>query len=854
MKYCFLATLIFLLSCQITPESNHNRLDQKYEPGEILFLQKAYPAAEFDLAAHTKALREVSEDMLSTTTQKENRFDAAWVNQGPNNIGGRVNTIAINPMDNNHMLIGYSVGGVFETTDGGQSWSPIFDDQPFTSIGDIAFDPTDPNTIWVGTGDPNISGYPFIGDGVYKSTDGGATWQNMGLTETRIVSSIQIHPFNSNIVYAATMGVPFTRNNDRGVYRSLDGGSTWEQILFIDQDAGAIDLILNPDNPNVLYAAGWNRIRNNRESLITGAAAKVFRSLDGGDSWETLEGGLPQQDNGRVGIAMAPTNSNRLYAMYVGDDSNLHSIYTSADGGDNWTEIPTNNASGLNGNELGGFGWYFGQIRVHPFDENRIYLLGVELWEYQNENWSQATPSWFFYEVHADKHDLAFTRNGHMILGTDGGLYRSSDSGNNWQDIENISTTQFYRVAYNPHRPDLYYGGAQDNGTTGGNQLSNLNWERIYGSDGFQPVFHPEKPEIFYVETQNGGINVTMDNGGSYMNATSGISGSDRRNWDMPYVINPLNSDELFAGTYRIYRSTEGAVPDWEAVSEDLTDGIADRYHTISTLHASSIADGLVVVGTSDANLWRTDDHGDNWERLDDETLPNRFISDVKTSPTDANRIFVSYSGYKDGDNRPQLYQSDDRGATWFSSAGDLPNIAINDIYVLPNQNDSVLFVGTDGGVFASLNAGENWERLGMNMPIIPIYDMTWNEVQNQLIAGTYARGIYTYPLDTLLQMDVMTATVDFGQPVTANPLKIYPNPAQDYVNIEFLHTEKGKQSEVVIVNTLGQVVYQDKVDVEDSAIQRGVLQLNISKWQSGVYQVKIKAGYKIFGGQLLVK
>lgn len=856
MKYCFLATLLFIFfTCHIDQQNTANRLDQKYEPGEVLFLQKAYPSTTFSIDNYTTALRDISKSVQASRAQKDNRFNANWVNQGPGNIGGRVNTIATNPLNNNHILIGYSVGGVFETTDGGQTWTPIFDEQAFTSIGDIEFDPIDSNTIWVGTGDPNISGYPFIGDGIYKSTDGGQTWQNMGLTDTRIISRIQVHPFNSNIVYAATMGVPFSRNNDRGVYRTLDGGETWEQVLFIAQDAGAIDLIMNPDEPTTLYAAGWNRIRNNSESLITGSAAKVYRSTDGGDHWDVLTGGLPQADNGRIGIAMAPTNSDRLYAMYVGTDSQLHSIYTSEDGGDNWIEVPTGTDSGLQGNALGGFGWYFGQIRVHPSDENQLYLLGVDLWNFKDNNWSRATPQWFFYEVHADKHDLVFNRSNHMILATDGGLYRSFDFGANWEDIENISSTQFYRVGYNPHRPDLYYGGAQDNGTTGGNQSSNTDWERIFGSDGFQPLFHPEEPEVFYVETQNGGISVTLDNGNTYMSAVNGIDNEDRRNWDMPYVMNPFEPSELYTGTYRIYRSTGGIVPMWEVVSPDLTDGIADRYHTISTLHASAVADGVVAVGTSDANVWRTTDHGETWEQINNEDLPNRFISDVKTSPTDGDRFFVSFSGYKDGDNRPHLYQSDNLGDNWFSIAGNLPNVAINDIYVLPATGDSVIFAGTDGGVYATLDAGQQWERLGQNMPIIPIYDMTWNEVQNELIAGSYARGIFTYPIDTLLQEDMSTAIFDLDEPVVANSIKTYPNPATEQVHIEYSNHEKGRAAEVVILDNSGRVMYQEKQEAKASQeASRQQLELNVSNWSSGIYNVKIEIRHRILSGQFVKK
>ncbi|MEL7020644.1 MAG: T9SS type A sorting domain-containing protein, partial [Bacteroidota bacterium] len=525
---------------------------------------------------------------------------------------------------------------------------------------------------------------------------------------------------------------------------------------------------------------------------------------------------------------------------------------TSADGGDSWDAVPTDTDTGLPERALGGFGWYFGQLRVHPFNENQIYLLGVELWEYDNQMWRQTTPNWSNYIVHADKHDLVFTTNNQMLLATDGGLYRSTDFGTSWQDIENISATQFYRVAYNPHRPDLYYGGAQDNGTTGGNREDNINWTRIFGGDGFQTVFHPLDPDVFYLEIQNGRIYVTSNNGEDYEFAMNGIDAMDRRNWDMPYLMNPLNADELFAGTYRVYRSRSGVIPAWEAVSEDLTDGIADRYHTISAMHASPLADGQLIVGTSDANVWLTTDHGDRWQRLDNEQLPNRYVSDVKLSPTETARLYVSYSGYKDGDNRPHIYRSDDAGQQWFSIAGNLPNIAINDIFVLPQQSDSVIFVGTDAGVYATLDGGTDWQRLGNNMPIIPIYDMTWNEARHQLVVGSHARGIYTYPLDSLLQDVVSSYVFSSEKPVVAAPLDIYPNPAQATVNIEFLNHEIGKSAQLLVFSAAGQLVHRQEIGAATNTTRKH-LRLDVNNWTPGTYHVHLKIRHQILSGQFLV-
>lgn len=845
MRLFFSILLCLLISaCQKTVEKTENRLTEKHEPSEQFFLQRAYPDQQFSIEAYTNALTKASKELQKPTLKAG--MAGSWTTQGPGNIGGRVNAIATHPTDNNIILLGYSVGGIFKTTNGGQDWYPVFDEHPFTAIGDITYDPVNPNIVYAGTGDPNISGYPFIGDGIYKSTDGGETWEHIGLAETRIISRIVINPFNTNILYAATMGLPFERNQHRGVYRSLDGGQSWDNVLFIAPDAGVIDLIISPDEPRTLYAAGWNRIRNNKESIITGSAAKIFRTTDGGDHWDILDNGLPQEDSGRIGLAIALNNSQKLYALYVGVDSNLDAIYTSNNGGNNWTPVPTESA-GLESNVLGGFGWFFGQIRVHPTNENRIYVLGVDLWEYQGLDWERATPPWFTYAVHADKHDLVFNRSNHLYLATDGGAYRSF-GGDNWIDIENITATQFYRIAYNPHQPDVYFGGAQDNGTTGGNQSLLTNWQRIYGSDGFTPIFHPSDANIFYVETQNGGINVTSDNGESYMNATNGIDFGDRRNWDMPYTMNPFNTDELYAGTYRIYKSVEGVVPVWEAISEDLTDGINDRYHTITSLVCSPVVEDLIYVGTSDANVWRSDNGGETWSALHVEQLPERYVSDVKASPNIENNIYVSYSGYKDNDFLPHLYRSTNRGMTWERIAGNLPLLAINDIYVLPNRADSVLFVGTDGGVYASVDAGNHWDRLGDNMPIIPIYDLDFNPVQNQLIAGTFARGIMTYPLDSLASPSEMTSTFTPTIKVSNPALKIFPNPAIDQVNLHFKNNENNKVAEVVVLNEQGQIVHQTKNNKSGSV----EMQLNVSAWRAGTYFVKIKIRHQILSASFI--
>ncbi|MEO1257867.1 MAG: T9SS type A sorting domain-containing protein [Bacteroidota bacterium] len=839
----FFALMICFSSCFWTneaPSPPADKWDEKMAPHEDFHLQRSYPDPFFNLKAYEKGVQEARDK----DAVKGIGFDNEWTVQGPGNIGARANTVAVHPTNDSIIFTGFSSGGVWRTTDGGANWEPVFDDQLWPSVADIVFDPSNPSTIYVGTGDPNISFYPMLGDGVYKSTDGGDTWTNIGLQDNRVIPEILVHPTNPDIIFAASMGLPFIRDNNRGLYRTTDGGNNWEQVLFISDSTGITDIQIDPFNPDVIYASGWDRVRNNVVSLTTGEGANVYKSVDGGDSWTQLGGGLPEGILGRTGLAHSQITPNLVYAMFVGTNQQLQGVYKSEDAGDNWTPIEI---IGLE-NALGGFGWYFGKLRTHRFNDEEIFILGVELWRgYPNDGiWEIATPDWWLYDVHADKHDLTFTESGNIYLATDGGLYRSPDNGTSWVDIENIPTTQFYRVAFNPHQPDWYYGGAQDNGTTGGNDDMINNWPRIWGGDGFKPVFHPTEPDIFYVETQRGNISVTVDGGIYFEQGDAGIDNNDRRDWDMPYLMSAHNPDVLYAGTFRVYKSENGTFPLFSPISESLTDSVtlATRYHTITTLSESPIQQGLLYAGTVDANVWRTDDDGENWINITN-SLPERYVTEVKASPTNVDWAYVTHSGYKDNEFIPRVHRSKDRGATWEDISNDLPDIAVNDIYILPNHEDSVLFVATDAGVYGSINRGENWTRMGNNMPFVPSFDIDWNPFENTVIAGTFARSIMTYPIDSLLfapPVDTSTST----QNVVAQKLslEVFPNPATARINVRF-PSSTNTESEIVIFDKSGKLFLKQLITGE-------VAELNVSALPPGEYFVKGKTGHIVRSGRFV--
>jgi photosystem II stability/assembly factor-like uncharacterized protein len=829
---------------QTAPEASGNG---GLRPAEWYFTIREYPDFHTDLAGYTTALelaREEAEYAARPRGGDRAGFSAPWTLEGPSNIGARVNSIALHPTNPSIVYVGFSGGGLWKTTNGGLSWIPLFDKQTFLSIGDVELDPQNPNIVYACTGDPNISAYPFIGDGLWKSTDGGATWKHLGLTNQRILSKIIVHPTNSNVLYVAAMGLPFERNKDRGLYKSTDGGKTWQQSLFVSDQSGVIDLEMSPANPNVLYAAVWDRIRNNRESLVRGQNARIWKTLDGGANWTVLQGGLPQDEKSRIGLSIDAKNAQHLLALYGGADLQFHSVHESFDGGQSWTQNPVN---GLDANFMFGMAWYFGKIHLNPHNPLDIWILGVNSYRSTDggKTWARAVgPN---KGVHADHHDMAFISATNMLIGTDGGLYQSTDNGVLWRKIENIPATQFYRVAHNPHKPTAYYGGAQDNGTLTGNALKRENWQEVFGGDGFQAVFHPNDPNIFYYEYQNGEIRGTVNGGDFFNDATKGIEATDRRSWDMQYLISPNNPDAMYSGTYRAYRGT-GHPPVWEAISPDLTDGdvYGARFHVISALDESRFDPNLLYYGTSDGNLWRGNPSNRDWININ-TGLPDRYVSAVKASPNHPDRVFVAFTGYRANDFAPRLYRSDNRGQNWTSIAGNLPDLAINDLLVLPGHKDSLLFVATDGGVYGTTDGGKTWDRLGADMPVVPVFDLDLNPAGRRLIAGSHARSIYTFPLDSL-RAPGDVSTVDLGgnnRPL----LTVNPSPAIDRAFIGIQNLKSQQYADLFISDFSGRTIWQGRVQ----GFQTEKTEVDVRRFPAGIYIAYALSNGKVWGRQKFV-
>lgn len=805
-KFLFIACIpiILFVGLFVISQSNLHPSKENLENEKIFmedyFLAKEFPFQQNDYQRRILALAEIAEGVVERG--KPLHFDDPWIVQGPNNIPGRINTIATHPTIPGTWMVGFSQGGIFKTTDAGTTWQPIFDDHAFLAISDIVYNPKNPNLVFAATGDRNVSGYPFIGNGIYKSENGGTSWEHLSNSPFAIISELAIHPVNSNILLASSMGTPMQPGNNRGIYRSMDGGGTWNKVLNVSDTTGFIEVTFDPNNPNIAIANGWDRVRTHQKTVFSGLGTGLYKSIDGGISWVKLTNGLPGGAQSRISFTMSLSEPGVYYARYINSDQDFLQLYQSLDYGESWTAVnidPDDNISGLNSYYLGGQGWYCGKMGVHPYNGGKLYLLGVELYT------SIGVPELWMYDgslqtngnIHADCHDITWASDTTELIATDGGIYSRKNS-NGWRRAGRFPTTQFYRVHYDNYGNNNYVGGAQDNGTRFGRLATFNQWGNLFGADGFQPYFHPEDSLITYVEYQNGEIRVDTSGKNQWLNGNSGFDGDDRRNWDMPYRISTHDKMKLYTGSHRFFVSSGSYIPAWSPISEDLTDGniYGERFHNITAVAESFVHMDQYYAGTSDGNIWVTKNGGVNWVNITSMTY-DHYVSDIECSQTVGDRVFITQTGMRANDFSPIVLRSDNAGASWISIAGDLPSASVNSICIMPNTADSVLFLGTDAGVYGTVNAGQTWHRLGNNMPVIPVYDLMINN-QGILIAGTFARSLQTY--------DIKEITADHttsSNHLTQALIQVYPNPCIAQCKISgILNTTK-----IEIRNVYGQLV-----------------------------------------------
>lgn len=738
----------------------------------------SYPDAQWDPAEASRSLEQVRRWRTQNATHHNRMSGGAWRLEGPTNIGGRFNFFRQHPTDVNRFFAGASSGGLW-TDNGDGNWVPITDDLPHMAMGDLAFHPLDADRMYLATGDPQISSFPRIGGGVYHSSDGGNNWEGIGLDTLGVISRLLVLPDNPSTLFAGCMGNPAIPGPARGLFRSTNGGNDWGQVLLPDDSAGVTDIVYS-EQAEVLIASAWQRTRNSTKSIVTGPHCKLWRSADVGETWQAIENPWGDGERGRIGLT---EEAGIFWALVVGENHQLDNIYRSDDEGLTWNPIiPEGEAPE---NALGGFGWYFSKIRVNPFNVEDITFLGVECWNSLNggSSWSRLGPEWWTYEVHADKHDLQWIGPESLILATDGGLYRSDDHGETWEDVESIPVTQFYRATWNPHNPGVYTAGAQDNGTTTGSHAAPDAWTRDLGGDGFTAIYHPENPALRYAGYQWGSWRFSAtgpEEDPEWNGFLAGIDEEDRVWWDAPLAYHPSNPDEMWTGTQRVYRMTDAPWDVWEPVSPDLTWNIEPglTYRCVSVVTGSPFNPDIIAAGTTDGRCWISTDHGDTWQTME-TGLPGQFVTDLVFDPYHPDSMFCTVSGYRNAEYTPHLFRAA-IGEAWTSVNGDLPEHPINRVEAL---NDSTWVVASDAGVYWTTNWGAHWEAIG-SLPIIPVYDLAVDTITNRLVAGTFARSLWSFPLDSLLPS---TEPVPDMVPISSLPVDAhaFPNPFSTDLQLE---------------------------------------------------------------------
>ncbi|MDC7993788.1 T9SS type A sorting domain-containing protein [Altibacter sp. HG106] len=807
----------------------------KQYPGEWFYNQRAYPNNFISREAMAKA-----ETQVQSILAERDISGGAWTLAGPLNTGGRITDVAISPDSDDVLYVGIATGGIFKTTDGGTNWTPIFDDMSKYSIGDLAIAPSNAEIIYAGTGEANASANSgaFFGDGVYRSNNSGADWLYLGPDGTDHIGRIAVDVNDPNRIFVAATGRLYGYNDERGIYRSTNGGDDWDKVLFVTDSTAAIDVAIHPGNPDIVLAAMWERTRKPWQRDYGGVTSAIHRSTDGGDTWTQLgaANGLPAPDTetGRIGFEFSQSDPDIVYARYTTDEitNEFNGLYKSTDGGQNWTLVTLNDLFGIDAS----FGWYFGNLRVNPNDPDDVFVLGQSLARTFNGggSWNAVNG------MHVDHHAIEFSRNNpnFILAGNDGGAYVSTNGGSSWNKFVNLPITQFYNIEVDFLEPQNLYGGTQDNNTirttTGG-----LNdWNSIWGGDGFHVVVDYSDNNFIYVESQYGNLGKSSNGGATFQNATSGISGSDRNNWNTPIAISPVNPQTMYYGTQRVYSSDRANF--WTAISPDLTDGQHPSgslvYGTLTTIAASYLTEDVIYVGSDDGNVQVTFDGGTTWENISDG-LPDRYVTSVAISPTDDETAYVTLSGFRENDQAAHVFKTIDAGQNWTNISGNLPAIPVNDIVLFPEDN--LLIIATDLNVWYSNNEGASWTILGDNLPLTMTRDLKIHEPTNTLYAGTFGRSIHSYDLD-----DLVFDTADNQQ---SNALVLYPNPAHDRVQI--VHPF----SETVTVTLFGMQGNRTAV-LYEGAVTTGTIELELEGIASGIYFVECSSGSAKITRKLIIR
>jgi photosystem II stability/assembly factor-like uncharacterized protein len=714
---------------------------------------------------------------------------------GPAVTSGRIVGFAVNPKDRDEYFVAAAAGGVWKTTNGGITWTPVFDNEGSSSIGCVVMDPKQPTMVWVGAGENNNQRSVGYGDGVYRSEDGGKSWKNVGLKKSEHIGRIAIDPRSSNVVYVAAQGPLWGPGGDRGLYKTTDGGKTWKKVLSISDNTGVCDVVLDPRHPDVILAAAHQRRRHVWTLIHGGPESALYKSTDGGVTWRKLKTGLPTEELGRIGLTLAPSTPDMVYAIIESIDKK-GGIFRTTDFGETWERR----------NEWDQQAQYYSHLVVDPKNSDRVYIMTVFM--QVSDDGAKTMHNLGEKFKHVDNHEIWIDPKNTSFLrvGCDGGIYESHDRGANWRFIANLPVTQFYDVAVDNDAPFYnVYGGTQDNFTLGGparsrniNGIMNSDWFVTQGGDGFVSRVDPEDPNIVYSEAQYAGI-IRFDRRTGEAVGIQPQPGKGepplRWNWDSPLIISPHSHTRLYFAANKLFKSDDRG-DTWKAISGDLTrqldrdqlpimgkiwgpDAVAKSvstsfYGNIVALSESPKQEGLIYVGTDDGLIQVTENGGANWTRYDKfPGVPERtYVSRLLASGHDAGTVYATFDSHKNADFAPYVLKSTDKGKTWKPIQADLPAngpaLAIAEDHV----NPGLLFVGTEFGLYCTVDGGGKWYRLKGGMPTVAVRDLAIQKTMNDLVVATFGRGFYV--LDDYVPLRQINAKA-LEQPFALFPVRSAP-------------------------------------------------------------------------------
>jgi len=696
--------------------------------------------------------------------------DLRWRSLGPVKQGGRVECIT-RAGTTGALWVGAGAGNLWRSDNNGLTWTPVFEHESTFSIGDVQVDPSDPDVAWVGTGEVLMARSSYAGTGVFKTTDGGASWTHMGLSDSHHIARVLIHPKDPDVVWVAAIGRLYTRNQQRGVFRTRDGGKSWERVLFVDDRTGAMDVVMDPRDQDVLYATTWQHERRPWGHEAYGPGCGVWKSEDGGDTWRRLSQGLPTGDDvGRMGIAIAPTDPSVVYVVLDHRDDAREGVYRSDDAGASFRRVNEDRIRA---------GYDFCIVEVAPDNPDEVWVPGQTTWRSTDggKKWTQVKGTLIHLlehdssVLHLDAHALWWNPdNGdHVILGNDGGLHVSWDRGETWLHLNNLPIGEFYAVGYDMDSPFNVYGGTQDNAALYGpvDRTPKVGepdpWRHVYldpwgGGDSYFTYRDPTDRNTMYYEHQFGVLRrKDMSTGKTVAIQPKAKKGQPpyRYNWMTPFFISPHDPRTLYYGAQHVLKSTDRG-DTWTSVSPDLTTNPGPErqgnvpFGTLTTLSLSTLDPKLIYAGADDGNVQVTRDGGATWTLLSAD-LPDKWVSRVRSSRHAAGRVYVTMTGYRDDDFRPYVWASDDFGATWTSIAAGLPSESINVIDEDAKHPDH-LYLGTDLGVYVSRDRGTTWHSLSATLPTTPVHDLFVHPRDPTLVIGTHGRSCWALDVSPIRQ------------------------------------------------------------------------------------------------------